>query len=235
MDYSFRPIKEEEIKYTYDQSQQLRGQTGSIGYLRADFGTSGKEFYTTWNEHSTRLKTDNFKSELDNVINELRFKDSGLLSSRDSILNYARSMPQSSFKGAFDTEYGFKIDTYKHTYLLRCNPKPSNYNLYCYCYVKDYLDKHIEKASRGIRFINSRYKELFRIKDGDSITITEPSGMKYDRKCRYIDEYHTQVGQNLFHICEFAERMEHNGNKYMPTEDAPSKVKKPTAMERWGA
>ena len=105
-------------------------------------------------------------------------------------------------------------------------------NYIIYSILGDIIDKHIENASRGIRFINSRYKELFRIKDGDSITITEPSGVQYDRKCRYVGEYHTQVGQNLFHICEFAERMEHNGNKYMPTEDAPSKVKKPKAMER---
>ena len=25
-------------------------QTGCIGYLRADFGSSGKEFYSTWND-----------------------------------------------------------------------------------------------------------------------------------------------------------------------------------------
>lgn len=232
MNYSLRAMVEEEIKYTYDQSQQLKGQTGSIGYLRADFGANGTNFYTTWFDHNTNLKTDEFKSEFDEVINELRFEDSGLLSSRGSMLNYARSMPNSSFKGAFDTEYGFRVDTEKHSYLLRCYPKKGNYNLYCHCYVKDYLDKHIRSASRGIRFINGRYKELFRIKDGDSITIKEPTGMKYDRKCRYIDEYHTQVGNNLFHICEFAEIMEQNGNKYMPTEEAPAKIKKSKAMER---
>ena len=35
-----------------------------------------------------------------------------------------------------------------------------------------------------------------------------------------IDEYHTEVGSNLYHICEFAERMERNGHAYEPkTED----------------
>ena len=31
-----------------------------------------------------------------------------------------------------------------------------------------------------------------------------------------IDEYHTEVGSNLYHICEFAERMQKNGATYEP-------------------
>jgi len=34
----------------------------------------------------------------------------------------------------------------------------------------------------------------------------------------YIDNYHTEVGRNLFHICEFAERMEQGGCTYAPME-----------------
>ena len=40
-----RPLTEEERKYTYAQSMQLDGQTGNIGYLRGDFGSSGKQFF----------------------------------------------------------------------------------------------------------------------------------------------------------------------------------------------
>ncbi len=47
MDFEINPLTIEERKYTYAQSQQLRGQTGSIGHLRGDFG-SGEQFYTTW-------------------------------------------------------------------------------------------------------------------------------------------------------------------------------------------
>ena len=32
---------------------------------------------------------------------------------------------------------------------------------------------------------------------------------------RFIDEYHTQVGYTVFHICQFAEIMERNGATYM--------------------
>ena len=37
-----------------------------------------------------------------------------------------------------------------------------------------------------------------------------------ERTCRYIDDYHLEVGSNLYHICEFAERMEQNGNTVIP-------------------
>ena len=37
-----------------------------------------------------------------------------------------------------------------------------------------------------------------------------------DRKCTYIDDYHTKIGYNVFHICEFAELMERGGSTYRP-------------------
>ena len=58
---------------------------------------------------------------------------------------------------------------------------------------------------KEIRFIDSRYNELFRIKDGESITVKFSDGSMSDRKCTYIDDYHTKIGYNVFHICEFAE------------------------------
>lgn len=82
--------------------------------------------------------------------------------------------------------------------------------------MREWLDRHIEKASRGIRFITPDYKEKFRIPDGDKIRITLSDGEQLDRTCRYIDDYHLEVGSNLYHICEFAERMEQNGNTVIP-------------------
>ena len=69
---------------------------------------------------------------------------------------------------------------------------------------------------KEIRFIDSRYNELFRIKDGESITVKFSDGSMSDRKCTYIDDYHTKIGYNVFHICEFAELMERNGSTYRP-------------------
>lgn len=217
MNYVINPLTIEERKYTYAQSTQLRGQTGSIGHLRGDFG-SGEQFFTTWDEHNSRLKTPEFSSELDEIINKLRSNDCGLLKNRRSMVEYARQNPESSFKASYTTEYGFRVDTQKYSYLFRCNPTQGDYNFYCFCYQREWLNEHIDKARQDIRFIDSGYKELFRIPDGEQITVTNSDGDKRDFTCRYIDEYHLEVGSNLYHICEFAERMERSGSTYTPKE-----------------
>jgi hypothetical protein len=100
--------------------------------------------------------------------------------------------------------------------------------------VKEWLDNHIEKAERGIRFINSNYKELFRIPDGGKILLTTSWGENSEHTCRYIDDTHTEIGNNLYHICEFAERMEKNGATYEPKQDTPAdnrQVKKKSSKE----
>ena len=72
MDMSISIMLPEEKKYTYTQSKQLIAQTGCIGHLRADLG-GGKDFYSSWDDHREDLKTPEFKRELDEVINTLRF------------------------------------------------------------------------------------------------------------------------------------------------------------------
>jgi hypothetical protein len=83
----------------------------------------------------------------------------------------------------------------------------------------------LEDVRKDIRFIDSSYKELFRIKDGGSIKVTSSDGEEFIRKCRFIDETHTEIGNgsysDSFHIREFAERMERNGARYeaMPADE----------------
>lgn len=199
------------------RTSQLKGQSGSIGHLRGNFG-SGEQFYTTWDEHNGRLKTPEFSSELDDVINKLRSNAHGLLKSRRSMADFARKIPESSLKGAYTTEYGFRVDTEKFSYLLRCNPTQEDYNFYCFCYQREWLNDHLDRAKQDIRFIDSGYKELFRLPDGEQITIISVNGQKRDFTCRYIDEAHLEVGNSLYHICEFAERMERSGSTYQPKE-----------------
>lgn len=45
MEFEMKAITPAERMYTYAQSQQISMQTGFIGYLRADFGSTGKEFF----------------------------------------------------------------------------------------------------------------------------------------------------------------------------------------------
>lgn len=82
----------------------------------------------------------------------------------------------------------------------------------------------MDANKKTIQFIDSDYKELFRIPDGASIKITFPPddirGFTV-RECKYIDDHHFGMGINgnifdTYHVAEFAERMEKMGAKYEP-------------------
>lgn len=221
-----RPLTPTEQKYTYAQSMQIEGQTGTIGHLRGDFATTGYGFYTTWFDTRPQWKSDEFKADLDTVINALR-EDKGLLHNRYDMGAFARKYPESAMKGNYCTEYGFRVDTGKHAFLFRCNPTKGDYNFYCYCYVKEWLNQHMEKAELGIRFMDTQYKELFRIPDGGKIMVTTAWGEKREYTCRFIDEYHTEVGNNLYHISEFAEFLHKNGAVCEPISKEPQATKAP--------
>ena len=172
--------------YAYNQSSQLEGQTGCIGHLRGDFG-SGQEFYTSWFDHRSEYKTDEFKAEFDEVVNTLREKD-GLFFSRGSMTRFCYQNPEAEFEGNYCAEYGFKVQTPQHTYMLRCNPNYGDYNFYLYAY--------------------------------DHIRIFTGGGETRDRTCRFIDETHFETSGGyssaLYHICEFAERLEQTHGSVIP-------------------
>lgn len=216
MELNIREMTPQERLYCYSQSTQIEAQTGCIGHLRADMGSNGNGFYSTWTDHQGDLKTQDFKDEFDEVINALRFdSDCGdILKDRDALARYCHLHMEGSFGN--DREYGFRADTPSYTYMLRLNPHKGEYNLYCYCFKRDWLDRHLKHAEKGIRFIDPDYKELFRIEDGNQIRVTFQDGLYRDRVCRYIDDYHLEVDGSLFHICEFAEKTARAGNTVIP-------------------
>ena len=103
-----------------------------VGHLRMDFG-SGNEFFSSWWENRSDLNNEPFRSELDEVVNELR-KD-GLLKNRSGMQKYC-SYHQSL---NVNESYGFSVETDDHLFLLRCRPERGNYDCYCYCYNKQEL------------------------------------------------------------------------------------------------
>lgn len=70
--------------------------------------------------------------------------------------------------------------------------------------------------TKNIRFIDSDYNTLFYVPDGGNVVLTCSDGGKLTRPCKFLDEHHVQIGSNVYHICEFAERMERNGTTYTP-------------------
>ena len=69
---------------------------------------------------------------------------------------------------------------------------------------------------KDIRFIDSHYRDLFRIPDGGTIQVHYSDDSVVIKPCKFIDEYHTQIGNNVFHICQFAEVMERNHADFYP-------------------
>lgn len=212
-----RATTQEEQKYLYTQSLQLQGQTGYIGYLRVNFGESGNQFCSEWSSANERLRTKEFVKVFNRVITTLREKGNPL-NSKKSMMDFIQAHPDRVLKKYESKAYGFRIDVEKYSFLFRLNHPVIEYSSYCQCYVRESLDSHMAAARKGIRFVTSNYEELFRIADGDRILVTAATGVKSEYICRYIDEYHVEVGKNLYHICEFAELLEKTGASCKPKE-----------------
>ena len=213
--------------YFYPQSSQIAGQTGLIGKLRADFDTDGNGFFSSWDDIRGYLKTDEFKTEFDAVMNYLRFDAPGTpIASRNALAAFLKGNDNALLPND-GSWHGFRADTEKFSYLFRLKAEKGDYNIYCYCYRRDWLDGHMANANRGIRFITPDYDNLFALPDGGKIRIIYQDGEMCERTCRYIDEYHVEIGNgscNLYHICEFAERMERAGAKIEPVDEPISLI-----------
>ena len=79
----------------------------------------------------------------------------------------------------------------------------------------------MDEKEHSIRFINSSYDTIFRIPDGGTVEVQFPD-RKFSAKCEYVDDYHTLVGDTVFHICEFAEMVEHQHGSVHPEPEITS-------------
>lgn len=219
MDLNIRPMTQAEHKYSYSEIDALMTAAGCIGHLRGDMGREGNGFYTTWFDHQEDLKTQDFKTELDIVVNALRFDPAygGVLSRRSTLAAYCHAHPDGRITPGGNA-YGFRLDTENYAYMLRLCSDWGDYNFYIYCYVRERLDGHMAEAGRGIRFVTAGYRDLFRLADGDRVRIVKPDGQYTDRTCRYINETYMTCGwdDRLYHIHDFAEEMERAGNTVIP-------------------
>ena len=216
-----RPMTQQEKLYCYTQSGQLRAQTGNIGYLRADMDLGGKGFYSTWNGFDQARNTPAFRQSLSKTVSYLcaGARPDAFLRDRDALASYCLRHPEARI-GDTDS-FGFRVQDGEYAHMMRLCPERGEYNLYVYCYVSALLDSHLEKAQRGIRFINSSYQDLFTLPDGGRILIRWNTGEQAEEVCRYIDPYHVQIGSSgihIYHICEFAEKMERAGACVYPAD-----------------
>ena len=131
MAYELLLAEKEELNLCFQIKGEAAERCGAIGYLRADFGRSGKEFYTTWFDSQQHLKSPDFKYKFDELINALR--DDGQkppFASRDNHLAFCAAHPSMTC---------FKIATLDYSFYFRFNPHQGTYDIYCFAYDNRYL------------------------------------------------------------------------------------------------
>lgn len=172
----------------------------------------------SWTTCYSPLHTDEFATDFDLVQKVFHFNDpkSSFIHDRDVLLNLCEALADSSFENG--TEYGFRINTEQFSYIMRHEIGADTATTNIYAYRRDHLDRHMEEAKRGIRFIDTGYNTLFTIPDGGVIRIEHPNGDHTDRVCRYIDSTHLEADRGLYHICEFAKMMERAGDTVHPQD-----------------
>ena len=217
IEYEKRAMIEAEDKYTFRQSTQISMQTGLIGHLRADMDTDGNGFFSSWFDFREELKTDGFKAEFDEVINSLR-EEGDILHNRRALAKYCYCTPQSRMQE--EPGYVWRSCGYRKV-CLPSAPEPGQRRIQpVLLLLSPGLARSAPEGRRERNpFIDSHYKELFRIPDGGKVKIHYSWNEEQIRTCRYIDDYHVEIGSNLYHICEFAERMEYGGHTCEPVRD----------------
>ena len=140
----WKPIETEKQDWLYSAQRETDAERGCIGHLRGDFGRGGNEFWTSWFDHTPRLKSAAFREELQSVVNHLR-EEGGLLSGFAAMRRQCRSGL------ACDDSYGFRAETAHYEYCLRCIPRRDDYHFYLYFYDKDTQREHAREKAAPVR------------------------------------------------------------------------------------
>ena len=231
----FEATKEERL-YASQQSSQIAAQTGCMAKYQAAFSDKGDELLESMKVIGSNGDKEAYTAELNKLLEQLKTdKACGApLSGRTALSRFCFHHTTAKMTD-MDGWQAFRADSGDFAFIIRVNPRPGEANIHIFIYISKWLDSHIEAARRGIRFIDPSYNELFRIPDGGKVKITYPDGKAVTRAVRYIDEYHAEIGNGLYHICEFAESMESKGCKVEPVTPAmPSQLRTREVNEKEG-
>ncbi len=158
----------------------------------------GGDFEYTVFDKQTRQKTDEGKISLDDVLDGIDPTHDHLAAARAAAIG-AAGLQSGPLGGSDVAQVGLTS-------------------------LKDFRDSDIRRRSiwepetlpkDDIRFINSSYDEQFRLPNGGKIEVEYPD-RTFSVKCEYIDDYHTYVGSEVYHICQFAEVLERGGGVCRP-------------------
>jgi hypothetical protein len=137
MTYNLIPADKAENALFCRMEGEQAERHGFIGYMRADFGRSGGEFWNTWFDTQRHLKTYDFKNEFQEVIDSLRNDgDEPPFGSRSSLQKFLfdqKGLP------LHNNANGFKIQTPDYTYAVYCSPSCGDYDVRVFTYDNRYL------------------------------------------------------------------------------------------------
>ena len=133
---NLRPFGADERKLFYSAQKDADDEAlATVGHLRADFGSSGTDFQSSWNPHNgDRFNTPEFKATLRKFVDGLR-KSGGPLKSLSVMRKYCAERGAEA-KLADHGTYGFIAETgdLNYKFALRFTPSPGHYQLYLYAY-----------------------------------------------------------------------------------------------------
>lgn len=169
-EYEKRAMIEAEDKYTFRQSSQISGQTGLIGYLRADMDTDGNGFFASWNDWRKDLKTDEFKAEFDEVINSLR-EEGDILHNRKALASYCYLIP--------DLEAPESPKVGKYGMLRRAYLREHKDGIYTGMMLDGTLNRHLEEVDAQANRMMEELTEQLKVRNGVNEQMKAEDQMKW--------------------------------------------------------
>lgn len=131
-------VPEESVRRFFYSDSTKPYADACVGYLRMDFDSTGKGFHCTWFDKNISLNDKKFGKEFDKVIDTLRHD---LLSGRRGMEDYNREHEGLPIDYCDVHGKGYRVETEKNVYYLRCTPLRGDYDCYCYCYDKALLEQ----------------------------------------------------------------------------------------------
>ena len=174
-----RPASIEEAGLFYSELDQKQDEAlGTVGHIRMDFGSGGREFWHTWWPHNEdRFNTLEFKEELQAIVDTLRAN--GPLKDLASMSNYCHK------NGGTITEdsrsFGYVAETDHYRYCLRCTPTPGDYQGYLYCYDKRQQEMAQKEFGKRVVVMESGASDLCRW-DGSGVHRPTSVSSNYQRR-----------------------------------------------------
>lgn len=210
---TIRPANSVEMLYADIQSPRIVRRCGCVGYLAGQMDKGW--LHGKWENLWPGLDTKEFRLEMKAVVERLR-NDASMdspLKNKAYLSAYCRNNPSAHMKNSrYEGDHVFRADTEKYTYILRVNPY-FTVNVYCFCYLREWLDRHIRSSTDGIKLVDLNDDLLFVVNDGGSIELSLSDGNSWQAVCRYVDEAHAEIGgeKNFFSLHQFAEHINHKG------------------------